>query len=208
MSENQSNLVRWLVDGLSKEGKSQSGLARHLGVDPSAVNKMVHHKREIKGKEIAKIAQYLGEPAPFTPHSGYATIVGSVGANPDGQVLYEQAYTTGEIAPLPPGATHWAAALHVRGHSMPGFAEDGALIYYEDRRDPPTEDMLGEVAIVGLDTGEVLLKRLLRGSRPGLYDLESIAGPTRRDARVVWAGRISAIIPPWKARQIIFQHID
>ena len=43
----------------------------------------------------------------------------------------------------------------------------------------------------------------LRGSRPGLYDLESIAGPTRHDARLRWAAHITAIIPPYQARRII-----
>ena len=49
----------------------------------------------------------------------------------------------------------------------------------------------------------MLVKRLLRGSRAGLYDLESVAGPTRQDARLRWAAHITAIIPPFKARRII-----
>jgi hypothetical protein len=60
---------------------------------------------------------------------------------------------------------------------MRGVADDGALIYFEDQRTPPTPDMLGHVVVVETDTDEVLVKRLLRGSRPGLYDLESVAGP-------------------------------
>ncbi|MBS0331228.1 MAG: peptidase S24, partial [Proteobacteria bacterium] len=43
------------------------------------------------------------------------------------------------------------------------------------------------MVVVELDTEEVLVKRLLRGSQPGTYDLESIAGPTRQDARLRWA---------------------
>jgi hypothetical protein len=44
---------------------------------------------------------------------------------------------------------------------------------------------------------------LLRGSRPGRFDLESVAGPTRHDARLRWAAHITAIIPPFQARRII-----
>jgi hypothetical protein len=73
---------------------------------------------------------------------------------------------------------------------MRGKADDGSLIYYEDRRAPPTPDMVGEIVIVELDTGEVLVKRLLRADRKGCYDLESVAGPTRKDARVKWAAHI------------------
>ena len=86
---------------------------------------------------------------------------------------------------------------------MRGIADDGALIYFEDQRTAPSPDMLGHVVVVELDTEEVLVKRLLRGSRSGVYDLESIAGPTRQDARLRWAAHITAIIPPFQARRVI-----
>jgi hypothetical protein len=55
------------------------------------------------------------------------------------------------------------------------------------------------------DADEVLVKRLLRGSAPGVYDLESLAGPTRHDARLRWAAHITAIIPPFQARRILIR---
>jgi transcriptional regulator with XRE-family HTH domain len=134
---------------------------------------------------------------------GYVPVVGMVGANPDGVVLFALGQEPTDLAPIPPGGTEKAAALRVAGHSMRGVADDGALIYFEDQRTPPTPDMLGHVVVVETDTDEVLVKRLLRGSRPGLYDLESVAGPTRRDARLRWAAHITAIIPPYQARRII-----
>ena len=81
--------------------------------------------------------------------------------------------------------------------------DDGALIYFEDQRTPPSPDMLGHVVVVETDADEVLVKRLLRGSKPGLYDLESVAGPVRQDARLRWAAHITAIIPPFQARRIL-----
>ncbi len=88
---------------------------------------------------------------------------------------------------------------------MRGLADDGALIYFEDQRSSPTPDMLGQVVVVETDTDEVLVKRLLRGSKAGVYDLESVAGPTRHDARLRWAAHITAIIPPFQARRIIIR---
>mgnify|MGYP000609007956 CR=1 FL=1 len=82
-------------------------------------------------------------------------------------------------------------------------ADDGALIYFEDQRSPPTPDMLGQIVVVETDTDEVLVKRLLRGTTTGRYDLESVAGPTRQDARIRWAAHITAIVPPWQARRIL-----
>jgi transcriptional regulator with XRE-family HTH domain len=134
---------------------------------------------------------------------GFVPIIGRVGANPDGSVLFATGQDPTDLAPIPPGGTDKAAALLVVGHSMRGVADDGALIYFEDQRTPPTPDMLGHVIVVELDTEEVLVKRLLRGSRPGVYDLESVAGPTRQDARLRWAAHITAIIPPYQARRII-----
>ncbi|WP_300574764.1 helix-turn-helix transcriptional regulator [Phenylobacterium sp.] len=135
--------------------------------------------------------------------AGYVPILGRVGADPEGVVLFATGQDAGDLAPIPPGGTEKAAALRVVGHSMRGLADDGALIYFEDQRTPPTPDMLGHVVVVEVDTDEVLVKRLLRGSRSGLYDLESVAGPTRQDARLRWAAHITAIIPPFQARRII-----
>ena len=138
-----------------------------------------------------------------TPEPGYVPVIGRVGANPEGLVLFATGQEPGDLAPIPPGGTEKAVALKVVGHSMRGLADDGALIYFEDQRTAPSPDMLGEVVVLETDTDEVLVKRLLRGSRTGLYDLESVAGPTRRDARLRWAAHITAIIPPFQARRII-----
>jgi transcriptional regulator with XRE-family HTH domain len=134
---------------------------------------------------------------------GLVPVVGRVGANPDGTVLFAVGDDPRELAPIPPGGDEQARALRVVGHSMRGVADDGALIYFEDQRTPPTPDMLGHVVVVETVTDEVLVKRLLRGSKPGLYDLESVAGPMRQDARLRWAAHITAIIPPFQARRII-----
>jgi len=137
------------------------------------------------------------------PAGALVRVVGYVGANPDGAVLFATGDDPTELVPLPPGGAAQARALKVMGHSMRGVADDGALIYFEDQRTPPTPDMLGHVVVVETDADEVLVKRLLRGSKPGLYDLESVAGPMRQDARLRWAAHITAIIPPFQARRII-----
>lgn len=138
-----------------------------------------------------------------TPESGFVRVIGRVGATPEGAVLFATGQDPGELAPIPPGGTEQAVALRVVGHSMRGVADDGALIYFEHQQTPPTPDMLGHVVVVETDGDEVLVKRLLRGSRPGLFDLESVGGPMRQDARLRWAAHITAIIPPFQARRII-----
>ncbi len=130
-------------------------------------------------------------------------VIGHVGADSDGVVLYATGQGTGYFVPIPPGGSPKSRALLVKGFSMPGFADDGALLYFEEQHLPPTADMVGYVVLVETEDGDVLVKRLLRGSEPGLYDLESIAGPTLTDRRLAWAANITAIIPPKQARKII-----
>ncbi|MCW5717716.1 MAG: XRE family transcriptional regulator [Bauldia sp.] len=122
-------------------------------------------------------------------------IVGLAGAGPQGTVAFAE--SDGELgdAPAAPNASHRTVAVEVRGDSMHGTAEDGWLIYYDDRRDPPDESLLAQLCVVGLADGRVLVKWLHAGSAPGLYDLESAAAPALRDVAVEWAARVTAIIP-------------
>lgn len=143
------------------------------------------------------------EDEELLPSPRLTRIVGRVGADAEGMVLFATGQEAGDLVPLPPGGTDRAVALRVAGHSMRGLVDDGGLIYFEDQRTPPTPDMLGQVVVVETDSDEVLVKRLLRGSRAGRYDLESIVGPTRHDCRLRWAAHITAIIPPFQARRII-----
>lgn len=133
----------------------------------------------------------------------WVPIIGRVGADNEGTIIYTTGQETGDLAPLPPGGTADAVALEVVGHSMRAIAEDGALIYFEDQRTPPTPDMIGYPCIVETEDGRVLLKRLLKGSGPGLFDLESTMGPTISDVRLRWAAEPTAIIPAKQARRII-----
>lgn len=130
-------------------------------------------------------------------------VLGRVGANPDGQVIFGTGQGGDEFVPIPPGGSAQAVALKVVGSSMRGVADDGALIYFEDQRTPPSADMLGHVVVLETEGGEVLVKRLLKGSRRGIYSLESVEGPTRESVRLKWAAHITAIIPPHQARKIL-----
>lgn len=130
-------------------------------------------------------------------------IVGYVGANPSGEVLFATGQVTGDTVPPPPSGSLTARALEVRGHSMPFVAEDGSIIYFDDQRTVVPPELHGKVVVCELDTEEVLVKRLLRGSKPGLFDLESIGGPLRRDVRLRWVARVVTILPPDEARRLV-----
>jgi hypothetical protein len=64
----QFMLIDWIKAGLEKPGKTKAGLAKALGVHPSAVTRMLKHDgpetRRIQASELSAISEYLGEPIP------------------------------------------------------------------------------------------------------------------------------------------------
>lgn len=184
--------------------------ARRGGLERNFVKDIVDgRKRSVRGDNLAKLAKALGcdgsalAAGRIVPLAPYARIIGRVGADSSGQIAYADADASYDTAPLPPGASGNVYVLEVTGHSMRGLADDGSLIYFEDQRTAPSEDMLGHVVVAEVQGGLVMVKRLLRGSRKGLYDLESINGPTLSDQVIVWVAHVTDIVPPWRAARII-----
>lgn len=59
--------LRWITEGLAAEGKNRTGLAKALGRSPSAVTGLLNGNRQLKHKEVALIAAYLGVTPPAAP---------------------------------------------------------------------------------------------------------------------------------------------
>ena len=185
-------------------GLTQQGAADAMGVSIHSYIKLERGTRRLTNEYILRAAKAFGvEPGVVVAEERLAPIVGYIGADASGRVQFAEGQGTGEFVPLPPGGSELAVALHVRGSSMPDVGPDGSIVYYEDRRETPSEDMLGALVAVGLQNGEVLFKTLRRGSRKGLFDLESTGAPTLRDQQIVWFAHITAIVPPWQARRIV-----
>jgi len=80
--------IEWLTTNLKKQGKSQSGLARHLGIAPESINRVVHGKRMLKTHEVVGAASYFGEEPPkatdgariVNPGFATAAVIGRVEA--------------------------------------------------------------------------------------------------------------------------------
>lgn len=62
--------LQWLQDGLERPGKSQVGLAKHLGWNESQVSRMVNGERALRASEIEVIESYLEVPYPRGATSG------------------------------------------------------------------------------------------------------------------------------------------
>ena len=195
-----------------RAGLSQEALAERAETSKGYLSDLESGKRPVPpGRLVERIASALGvqpadlfrDPNESSVPDPFVPVIGLVGADAEGSVLFSDGQGTGDEVPIPPGGTVKARALLVKGHSMSGFADDGALIYFEDQRTPPTPDMLRQPCVVETADGRVLVKKLLKGSGPGVYDLESLNGPLLEDQRLNWAAEITAVIPPRQAARVM-----
>lgn len=181
------------------------GAADALGVSYGQYVKLERGERRLSDIYIDRAAKGFGvAPAEVIDETGSVRlpIVGRVGASTDGAILHDTDHGPfGEIEATA-GAMGTEVAVEVVGHSMGLYAPDGSLILYDNRHTPPHDGLLGHMCIVGLPDGRTLVKKLLRGSRRGLFDLESAIGDTLRDQQVAWAAEVLVVVHPRHARRI------
>lgn len=208
-----SSLKEIVKRRLAETGQNPFEAARRGGLERVFINDILADKKQsVRGANLEKLAKaLLCDPADLIPGSNrraearisYGEIIGYAGADPEGRILFAEGQGTGDYAPLPVGASQDARAVQINGYSMPFFAEDGAIVWFDRQSAQPTPEMLNQVVVCQLETGEVLIKRLQRGSSAGRYNLASLAGPLREDERLTWVAEIVAIIPPLQARRVI-----
>lgn len=145
--------------GLEKPGKTQRGLARKLGVDDSAISRLLKGDRQIKNKEVPLIRDYLelveipnaklptqGSREPPTPNEFMSyprdvPIMGVTVGGSEGEFLIN----AGEPAdyarrPPPIARANKVFALYVQGNSMSRWREAGSLVYLDPVRPPRPGD--------------------------------------------------------------------
>lgn len=202
------------VRALLALGMTQEQIAARLGVSQSTVNRWSQGQSDPKGanrdalralhQEAVEKSKSDSPSRLNTAHlSGVVHIIGKAGAGPNGEVAFDEANgSLGEV-PAPRNATETTVALEVEGNSMRGIANDGWLVFYDDRRDPVSVEMIGELCVVGLEDGRTLVKFIAPGRAPGLYDLESVNAETMRDVPVRWAAFVTDIVPRRTARAMM-----
>lgn len=126
----------------------------------------------------------------------FVKIRGLAGAGPDGTVLFATGDGDFGEVPAPIDASPTVEALEVKGTSMYGIANDGWLIFYEDK-EPPSQHHMGELCVCWLEDDRVLIKIPRPGRLPGLFHLESANAPTMYDVPV----RAFSIVTDIKTRR-------
>ena len=118
-------------------------------------------------------------------------VVGYVGA---GSEAHFYAVAQGDLDEVeqPPGAPDTTVAVEIRGDSLGTFFNRW-LVFYDSVHRPASPDLVGELCVVGLPDGRVLIKQLQRSRSEGLYNLLSPNQPPIVDVRVEWAAKVTSM---------------
>ncbi len=90
-------------------------------------------------------------------------------------------------------AANWLFSVPCDCASYP--LQEGWLIFYGPEHQGVSDDCMGKLCVVQVKDGATLLKTLKRGSRKGLFRLESWNAPPREDVKLAWAARVIDIRP-------------
>lgn len=178
----------WIAEGLKKPGKDQYGLGDALGVDRSAVSKIISGVRELKAKEIEPAAKYLEQPPP----DRIMPIRYTVGA---GQEVYaiDDEHPQGYEAVSGMWGVEADLAV-VKGDSMWPLFSNGDKIFFGPGRPPKKIDHL-KLRLVRLADDRLLVKIMRKTADPAIWTLDSYNAPSIEDRVVVSVAEILRIEP-------------
>lgn len=129
-----------------------------------------------RGKQLAQVVGYIGTGAEVVPVDDHA-----------------QGASLEEVDP-PIGVDFPCVAARIRGDSMYPF-DDGWLVFWAKDHEGVPEKCIGKICVVQLQDGRMYLKRLLRGSTPYHFTLESHNAPPIEGAAVEWAAPVVGFRP-------------
>lgn len=177
-----------------KKGLTVEQLSEITGLSVSQISRLAGSKRNLSIANLNKIAAALDvSPKDILEQQPEVPVVGYVGAGAE-MHLYAFADSPNDFVPMPENGNENTVAVEVRGSSL-GSIFDTWLVYYDQIHTPPTPNMLGKLCVVGLADDRVLVKRLRKGSAPGIYNLESNTEGLIEDVQVMWAAQVKNMTP-------------
>jgi transcriptional regulator with XRE-family HTH domain len=157
-----------------KAGWTHQVAGDRMGVSRGQFIKLERGERQLKEQWIMLAARAFNVPEQdVISDSPPVLIVGNVGAGSEAH-FYEEGQGPFDEAPTIEGAGESTVAVEIQGNSL-GPLFDRWLAYYDDLRTPPTHDLVGELCIVGLNDGRVLIKKIARARGNNHFDLWSNA---------------------------------
>jgi transcriptional regulator with XRE-family HTH domain len=201
----RNSLAARIAQAMKSAGLNQPGLAKAASRHRAPVSQqVVQHLlsgRNGTSKHLPAMAEALGVSLDWlatgkgSPRGGRrraeALLVGKVGAGSEIIRFDEGTVLAGIEAPAGVDAPNVA---EISGDSQYPLQE-GWLIFYGPEHQGVAEECLGKLWVVQVKDGPTLLKTLKRGTRKGLFRLESWNAPPREDVKLVWAARVIDIRP-------------
>lgn len=187
-----------------RSGLKQEQLATSLGVSQSTISKWEKNVQEPEREALIRMSNYFGKDlhtmlielgldGDAPPTAAMVPVIGYVGAGSEAH-FYAEAQGPFDEVSMPTWGNPLTVAVELRGNSL-GPILNGWIAYFDRRQDPPTDELLGQLCVVELVNGQVLVKVLQRGRLPGRFDLHSQTEGPMLDQEVVWAARVTGMTP-------------
>lgn len=203
MTEEFSDLPNRLRERRKAASLTQEALARLANTTAGTINKLETGQRSLTVEWMERLAPPLNcapyelmKGAPPQPETAipleekalrihHVPLVGTVGAGAKVHFLNVEGMHDGDEEVESPVAN--VVAVRVIGDSMWPAYRDGDTIYYRKECEGVIAEYVRKECVVRLVDGRTYIKTLLRGSRPGLFTLQSYNAPPIEDAEVEWA---------------------
>jgi hypothetical protein len=127
-------------------------------------------------------------PLPERPLDPKVPVLGYLGAGSTAHFYDVNREELDEVI-RPEGATESTVAVEIRGHSM-GPLFNHWIVFYDNVGWPVTDDLIGELCVVGLKDGRVLLNQVQPGRTKGSYNLISATENPIENAPIEWAAQV------------------
>lgn len=176
-------------------GWTMQRLADEAGTSQAYISQLETGRRIMPpGPMLERLAAALQIPAAeLLREDASVPVVGYVAAGAEAHYYADGDGGLGQVE-APPGARPSTVAVEIRGESL-GALFDGWLAFYDETRTPVTPDLIGELCVVGLPDGRVLIKRLKPTPDPARFHLLANTEAPLLDQEVTWAARVLTMRP-------------
>lgn len=183
----------WFVEQLERRKLSQRGLAKLMGIDPSAVSLMFRGQRRITLDEAAQMAVLLDVTATdilvnagvkLAPAISSVKLIGSV-SDDHSVVMFGEG--NHELADGPVSLPSTAVCIRCQ-MSSPSEFMDGWLLFANNTSGNP-DQAIDTLALCAIKGNGLKVARIKRGYRKGSYNLSMSSG-SMQNVELAWSSPI------------------